>query len=471
MEGGIEMFDIDRKHYIFELSSGKTFIVFYRQGSGICISELGKNNVWLTPQILASDAVPQFSACIDGEDNIHILYQNEWADINLLSGSGGRWSKTFLLKSKRSDPYNKLLRIKNTGSCLLFTYVLKHNESMLLSYQLRKGSEPVTNPEAIDRIDSMKKKYFVVMDGNIPCVFYTRSHKGMCQAGWKSYDLKSGQWSDFTVICEDTGDISILSVSPDRQENIHMWMQKRSGSEYELVYTRKDSSSGKWSSEMLLASSVYPYANSSHVVSGERLVFYQVNGEAIYYWISPDGGLHWNKRERLPFAEGESKYCISYDSNSPGKLSGTYFYAIPGIVSPGFKLAFVGETAAATRPDAKKTSTAEENKVLQRMQELNIFREETEKSLEQLREKIADLEIAIEKCDIKASLLGKDLSALKKQFEAFMKMQKGQTEHTETTHQPDIKKSKPMLPGTGFKNVTLEYITNPAHFEDDSNNM
>lgn len=419
------MYDINRKHYIIKLSSGKIFNLFYKDGTGILLSVLSKRNQWTEPLVLLKNCHPDFSACVDETDNIHVLCQDNDGNLMHIYSNNNDWNIETILKSRNPTPYNKYLHMVFFQEVLIFFFVIEYGGRKILSY-LVKEKDKLSAPRVIDYVPYVNKPYHVILSPNNSLhVVYKFIERGSGQIGYKTYLKEEDTWGDFIPITNYKGDSILLSAGSDINGSIHLLWQKDELQKYELMYSKYQPFSEKSYTEAPLFTAEYSFECSSVILIDEQVIVFWIKDNNIYYRISEDGGNTWGKAATYQLLGGKALYCIVYRSTYENELFTSYINELPGNYIGGYKLAFAGDYIF-----RQKIVSPEDfrYKLTSTLELLARNMEDTRNALENLKTKVLNLESRknkieqdIEKINIKYDMLNTEISKIKNIVEIITK--------------------------------------------------
>lgn len=443
------MYDLDQKHYLFKFSCGKVLNLFYKDKYGICARTLDKRNQWSETEVLVKDCLPNFSACLDENDLVYLLYQNKYG--NILEAYFANQSvvrSSPVLNCKSPNYYDKLLQIMRSNQTTYFFYMLKYSGKSLLTYQLKKDHDKVSAPRVIDSIEESKVPYKIAADtnGDFYILFNCNDskHPGL---GYKKLDCIKDHLSEFHPIKSLSYSSNIVSAFIDSKNTLHLCSQDTSGRLSKLTYTKIVSFDEESSESIILSNSTSPFFNASLMGFENKLLISWVNGNDIFCSISEDDGSTWSNQEKYSFYENKNLFCILYSSNFKSECENLYFAELPGNFIDGFNLAFLGDPSFKSEPEKVECSVTESSD----HNSEHLFKiDELLNSISELRVKIENLEA--------------DYKRMESEFEK-LKIYQGPCEDQNlqspetNTRQEDAEKSRtPVMPGSGFSHITHEYL-------------
>jgi len=456
------MFQINRNQYIFKQSTGEVLSVFYKQNSGIYYSTLNKENRWSLHTAVLKNTLPKFSACLDDEDVIHILCEDNNGIIHHAFFNNNDWQLESVLKSRNPVSYDKHLNVICSEGAVYFFYGLEYKGDCLLSFQVKKDNTvPISEPNVIDYIQKTSAPYKVLKDRNNNIyVFYTRIENLHTCMGHRKYSALEGQWSCFYPVKmskDYEGENEVLSAAVDYTSNIHLCVQRTASHKYELVYSRTNWDYEDWEKEKVLATSPSAFYNSSLSIIENKIIVYWVRENRIFYCSSQDSGGTWSKPQEYVFDSNKPFYCISYSFNEIIRRSYVYLNELPGNYSGGYKLGFIndiiqskGELEVMNTLETSITNTLK--LTLKNLENLQQLVKEIDISVKDISNKIQDMEarqVQIEK-DIKEFITKQNTSGREAHE------MKNRIEEAKETKKIDAS----VMSGAGFINITPEYLRN-----------
>lgn len=338
------MFTANTKQYLFRLSSGKTFNMYHKENAGIVMSQLNKRSLWQEPSLIMKEAMPNFSACMDDSDIVHVLCQDKNGNIFHLRFINGAWDASPVLNSKKPSPYDKHLQIICAGGKLIFFYVLEYSSSHLLSYQVKDGSKKLSSPKVIDYVTPGNHPYDVLLDNEGTLyAFYRFSDDKYSDIGYRAYIPSEDQWGDFVPALGSKGESEVLSVITDSQNSIHVCWQRCLHSKYELMYTKKSFESEHWGKAKTIIESSASFLAPSIISARDKLIIYWIRQNNIYCSISANRGDSWSNPSKYSFYDSKANYRLSFFTNVSGELDRVHIREVPGNFVGGYKLAFIND--------------------------------------------------------------------------------------------------------------------------------
>lgn len=416
------MFEHNKKQYIFKLSNGRTVNIFYKENSGIYISTLNKRNLWTEATPLVRDAMPGFSADMDKNDKIYIVFQDQHGNIVRGSYSGDNWNVKTVLNSKNPSSYDKHLYALCIEDRVFYFYVLEYSGNKLLSYQIQSSNGNLSTPKVIDYVSGATIPFTVIhKPQNELYIFYKSNEKKSPLLGFKNYSFDKDQWGDFKSISNETEEGNIVSTISDSDGNLHLLWQKKHPEKFELIYNCLHPGAEVWANEKILTSSPQPFYNSSFVQVNDLLLCYWLKDNSIYYATTSTKGGFWSKQNKYGFYETKPIYCIKYKQNTKNTNAPPYLWTLPGNFVGGYKLAFLNDSdLKAGIPDMEevRSTFSETLKFLTKdMEELKQSVEDLKNHLQELDIKQEQNDMELSKISIKASLLDNEMSKIKTRME------------------------------------------------------
>ena len=493
------MFDIDRKQYIFKLSSGRTINIYHKQTTGICFSTLNRKGTWYAPAVIVKNAVPGFGAYLDKNDVVHILYQDYNGELTYTYYCNSSWNTVPVAIGR--NPAHKIKNLCLTGSdnYIFAFYTIEYTDISYLYFQIGTIKGNLLEPHVIDVIDTTVPCFCPAIDkyGNAS-VFYLQKNNRVTVPGFRTYDLESSQWGYFMQYPSiETGDKpGILSYCFDTHNNMHLLFNRSIASGNELHHTVRSEDQVLWQQEIGLSSSPLPFKNAALVIQDSLLVAYWSEDGNIHYCTSRDYGITWMNQEAYTDLKGKHVYCMSYSSNHAAEEPYVSGLCIPGNYVGGFSLAFYRDEKlmqAAYATDILTGKSADEIKGHE-VSDTGINKEDEKHTppycsaafCKESARYYDKLFTEIEKLDIRQTLLETEISNIKKQLSeekkhlstntvpGTVRPEAGKQEAVkpEAVKQEDAKpeaieqeetakvlpKNMPLMTGAGFSFVTPEYL-------------
>lgn len=445
------MYLIKKKQYIVKTSLGRLINIFYKPYAGLCAGGQNANGTWTLPEVILKNALPGFSVCLDGSDNLHMLCQDEKSNLLYMSCKNDSWSTQPVSGNISREVRDKYPQICILSGDIYFFYVIEALGKRTLFCQ-KYGSGGLSAPKAVDYVGRLSKAYMVLNEADKYLhVFYMKPGEKRGTPGYRVLEAGREDWSGFTAL-NDRSDISgeqLLSVSYDGHSNLHICMQRGDEHKFELVHL-KTRQGGNDRSEAVLASSPYPFMDSSILSLKDRLVVYWTREDRIFYCVSTDNGNTWSKPEKYNFSENEIIHWVRFLTNYADDGMNTVCADIPANISEGFRPAFINDLC--NRKEAPAEMEQNESIMLSKLNAVSSSVGEILKRLQSMDERLDKLEV----------LLQQARARLDKAAEA--------AEHTDVdpsgsraasrTGKDGIKSNQPIITGTGFSQITYEYLKN-----------
>lgn len=432
------MYDINRKHFIFRQSTGRTVNIFYREAAGICLSTLNKKGAWHAPAVIYKNAVPEFSAYMDKNDGIHILHQDKSGSVTYTYNENSVWNSTPINAGRNTVHRIRQLQMTGFDTSIYLFYTIEYPDSCFLYFQKGNITGSLLEPHVLDSIEGKSPWFSPAVDskGNIS-IFYIQ--KGIAQAiqGYRAYDSSIGRWSSFVYHPASTAEekLSILAACFDDSDNLHLLSNKAGADSNELIHLFKASDQEAWD-EKSLGNSALPFEDAALAQLAGTTIAYWTETGSILYCKSKDNGTTWSQKETYLPLQGKQIYCMSYSSNDPAEGPPVSGLCLPGSYSGGYSLAFYDNKQQL--PDSVKPST------------INI--EEKEENIPaEFSRYYEELFIEIEKVSIRQTLLENEINNIKKQLAE----EKVKAEKINTTAETD-KAEKTSLPAETAKAPEIE---------------
>jgi hypothetical protein len=456
--------------YLIKQSTGKTMRVFYKENTGISMSVLGKNGGWQEATPLVKTFTPDFSACIDPKDNLHILCQDAFGNILHMTSKNGLWNSTPVLNSRNPSRYDKHLYITHAGDNTYFLYCLAHEGKRLLSYQYRNAQGVLSKPKVIDYLPDGGKPFQVIKDSKQQLhLFYRFVDNRHSQLGYRTYNPLNGQLGEFYPITEYTGESEVLAAVSDEDLNLHVCWQRKSAQKHELLYSRKQKNSEAWDTQTLLQASDKPFDTFSLLISDNRITACRLMENSVSYSTSRDSGSTWSGWEEQPFSGG-TPYMVHYLTNIPEGDSYAFYDTIPVRVSgDGFRLAFLD------KPETGENITdADELRFLitNTMKELSANYHTLSRAVKEMNYTVENItaqqnriELSMERYDTKMELMEALLAKFTADLDSLKSLQEPHVRHLPDIagyeeNEGAVDENYPVMPGTGFSTITAQYLRN-----------
>lgn len=365
------MYNFHNRHYIFRQSDGQIRNFYCDTRQNLCCSTLDRGGIWSNATVIARNVHQYFYAELGRDSFYHVLFQDNDGNISYAK-TDGQYVKTFpVLNSKTPAVYNKHLYVAPLDDEIFLFYVLQHDNSFLLAYQMLKNNKPGT-PKIVDYVSGSSIPCSVLYDSDLNIFAFYQSYDGKyLQLGYKKFSTVRKHWSDFTAITKYQGNCEYPHAIMDPSGTIHLCYQRRAPKLFELVYQQKAPDRNLWSAETVLHSSVHPFDNASVVQVNDKIIVYWVRNDVIYYCSGSLSGDNRTRPARYGTQPGRRLQCVCYkdlwkgdgsalgngstDRDSSALSPGIY----PGVVSSGFSLVFM-DTGSITggKPFQRSPSSA-----------------------------------------------------------------------------------------------------------------
>ncbi len=474
------MFNFYNRHYIFRQSNGEIRDIFCDSRQNLCSCTLTRKGIWSEAAVLNRNVNPYFYAELDQENKYHILFQDSNGNINysMLEGQSARTIP--VLNSKTPSVYNKHLYIAPLKESIYLFYVLQHDNSFLLAYQLISKNKAGT-PKIVDYVSGSNIPCALLYDSFSNIYAFYQSYDGKyLQLGYKKFNTVQKHWSDFSPVTKYNGNCEYPHAIIDSCGTIHLCYQRRAPKLFEMVYQQKAPDRNLWSSETVLHSSIHSFENASILQIDDRVTVYWIRDDVIYYSAAPLSGEGWSKPARYGSQLGRQFRCVCYkdqiereaggeaggrficfpgdgslkgDSPSLGDLSSLSPGIYPGIVSNGFNLAFTNadsvvggspfpqfppsgkDAALPSEDEIKKLVLGAFKQMQESISEVRTGWSEAKKEMTKLTNAYIDLTKEIGKYSVRLNMLESKLSQLNNPY----------------------RKAESVLPGINTENLNVPY--------------
>lgn len=334
------MYDADMQQFILRRSNGDIWNFFHDEKQGLCYSNLTKRSTWSNPVTLHKNANQYFHVDMDQEDNFHILFQDNLGNIQYSYLSEDSLKTVPVLNSKTPAVYNKHFYIVPFRNNIHIFYILQHDNSNLLAYQVLSDGK-AGSPKVVDYVTGSRFPCSIICDksSNI-YAFYQASDGKSLQIGYKKYILAQKLWTEFTPVTRYDGNCEYPKTVIDAGGIIHLCYQRRSGRQYEMVYLQKVPDKKLWTNEVLVHSSIHPFEDASILWINDSIIVYWVRDDMVFYNAGAQSGNSWSKPLKLNFQAGRQLVCLHYRSNTVYETPKIAVHNIPGSFVGGLRLAF-----------------------------------------------------------------------------------------------------------------------------------
>ena len=337
------MFNLQNRQFVFRQPNGEVRSIFCDQRQNLCFNTLTRRGIWSSAAVLHKNVYQSFYADIYQDETCHILFQDNNGNIIYSRLDGQSLKSVTVLNSKVPTAYDKQFCIVPFKNQIYLFYVLQHDNSFMLAYQLLANSRMGT-PKIVDYVSGSSVPCSIIYDSNENIYAFYQSYDGKyLQLGFKKFNTAQKHWSDFMPITKYQGNCEYPHALIDSIGIIHLCYQRRTPKLFEMVYQRKDPDKNLWSPEIVVHSSVHSFEKASILQAENRLVIFWVREDVIYYSDSSFTGEGWSKPSRYSNQYGRSLQCISYKYLKPTadriQVNTNALYGAPGSqnVSPGIQ--------------------------------------------------------------------------------------------------------------------------------------
>jgi len=311
------MFNLQNRQFVFRQPNGEVRSIFCDQRQNLCFNTLTRRGVWNNAAVLHKNVYQSFYADIDQDEVYHILFQDNNGNIIYSRLDGQNLKSVPVLNSKVPTAYDKQLCIVPFKNQIYLFYVLQHDNSFMLAYQLLANNRMGT-PKIVDYVSGSSVPCSIIYDSDESIYAFYQSYDGKyLQLGFKKFNTAQKHWSDFMPITKYQGNCEYPHALIDSNGIIHLCYQRRTPKLFEMVYQRKDPDKNLWSPEIVVHSSVHSFEKASILQTENRLVIYWVREDVIYYSDGSFTGEGWSKPSRYSNQYGRSLQCISYKYLKP----------------------------------------------------------------------------------------------------------------------------------------------------------
>lgn len=343
------MFDIGNKQFIFKNSSGRVVNIYHNDKLSICISTLSKRNLWTEPEYIFKNAFSEFYAYMDANDNYHIICQDSKGNLVYVYSQNAEWHSLPILSSKNPFPDKKHPYITHYDGQPNVFYTITHSNNIMLVHQpvTQKGTQCV--PKVIDYVSAKEFSHNIVKDsiGNIYAVYLPAlklSDYILC----KKYSKENGAWAKHASIPIASPEVSAATCVLGKNDTLHIVLRSEIDKKSNIAYFKTNLQGNTIIADNIIYSGKALINYYSILEMPPKIIVYWFTNSAMYYSESADNGNSWSNPSEyyLPIA---SRYvhCIVYSSNFQPEIGKICCTDLPGILSNGFKLAFVQNALSA----------------------------------------------------------------------------------------------------------------------------
>lgn len=311
------MFNLQNRQFVFRQPTGEVRSIYCDQKQNLCFNTLTSRGLWSNAAVLHKNVYQSFYADIDQDEVYHILFQDNGGNIIYSRLDGQSLKSVPVLNSKIPTAYDKQLCIVPFKNQVYLFYVLQHENSFMLAYQLLANNKLGT-PKVVDYVSGSSVPCSIIYDSNENIYTFYQSYDGKyLQLGFKKFSTAQKHWSDFMPITKYQGNCEYPHALIDSNGIIHLCYQRRTPKLFEMVYQRKDPDKNLWSPEIIVHSSVHSFEKASILQAENRLVIFWVREDVIYYSDGSLAGEGWSKPSRYSNQYGRSLQCICYKYLKP----------------------------------------------------------------------------------------------------------------------------------------------------------
>lgn len=328
------MFNLQNRQFVFRHPTGEVRSIFCDQRQNLCFNSLTTRGVWSNAAVLHKNVYQSFYAEIDQNESYHIMFQDTGGNIIYSRLDGQNLKSVPVLNSKIPTAYDKQLCIVPFKNQVYLFYVLQHDNSFMLAYQVLANGRLGT-PKVVDYVSGSSVPCSIIYDSNENIYAFYQSYDGKyLQLGFKKFNTAQKHWSDFMPITKYQGNCEYPHALIDSNGIIHLCYQRRTPKLFEMVYQRKDPDKNLWSPEIVVHSSVHSFEKASILQTENRLIIFWVREDVIYYSESSLAGEGWSKPSRYSNQYGRNLQCINYKYLKPAsdriQVGTNGLYGAPG---------------------------------------------------------------------------------------------------------------------------------------------
>ncbi len=470
------MFDMNNKPYIFNLSTGRKAYLYYSQGSGILMRWQSEDGKWQDPVPAAKNGLEGFSACIDGYNGIHVLYQDYNGNILYMKYQDGVWNRKPVLHNRNQDTSDKQLHIACGESGIYAFYVIEYIGKRYLNFQDLKDTDSPAAPKTIDQLIGFPA-YRVVSDtnGNMT-LFYKGLKEAKKVTGYRTFDTGTLKWSGFQPFPPPHSDLTVLCGTEGLSGAIHLGLQKNAEGKYSLIHCKVLPGAGKWET-ITLAESEEPFGNTGIYAEEECIRFFWAEKAGITCRVSHDGGTGWDMEQKLDGFDEKHLSCFSYVRNIGGKKYEVHSATVPGSFSDTPRLAFLNLGTPPVNAPAEEDEAGSLRKTIAEtlrlfsgsINDLRSSVRELGKRLDGLDAAQQQLELDMSKYGIKDKFIENDMTKIRSELGVLKTrideydVVKAKSDEPKPQAYPSEKSGMypgnvPLMPGSGFNSVTAEFL-------------
>ena len=469
------MFDVNNKQYILSLSTGRKAYFYYSQGSGILMRWMSEDGKWQEPVPAAKNGLEGFSACLDKDNDIHLLYQDYGGNIIYMIYSEGAWNRKPVLRSKNQDTVDKQLHIACCENGVYAFYIIDYNGKKYLVLQDLKDSDSPVTPKTVDQMCSIPS-YRVLFDNNRSMsIFYRALKDGKKISGFKTFETGSLKWSNFQPFPSPYSDLTPICAA-GLSGAVHLCLQRNEGEKYCLVHCKVIPGANNWEG-ITIAESDETFRNTEIYAEDNCIRIFWTNKAGISCRTSQDGGNSWDIEQKLEGFDEKLISCFSYIHNPGGKAHEVRSSVIPGSFKDTLKLAYLNipsnnaDVADISEAESLRKTIADTLKLLSgNINGLHNSIRELYKMYHSLDAAQQQLELDISKYGIKDKFIENDLAKIRSDLKVLKnRMDEYDAAKVKIDVTPGISNNSgeisgiypeniPLMPGTGFNNVTAGFL-------------
>lgn len=402
------MYDRFKNQYIFKMANGKIINYFFKENTGICTSSINRRNLWSDSTVLARDSTRGFSADIDKNDRINLVYQDTKGNLFVMRFVNTQYKIFKLLNSKNITTYDKHLKLINFSESIFCLYVVEHNGNKLLSFQSSNKDLIFSNPKVIDYCEDSALPFTAFLDPNgMLVVFYYSKDSKRGTLGIKIINCENDSVGEFISVSDYSSDALILGGFSDTEGNYHLLWERKTEENYELCYSCKARGSDKFETERVIDISASSHINASLIERNNSLICYWVVSNTVFFSASFDKA-RFSTPEIYTQFEGKQFYCITYKDNTQGRLNRSIEETLPVNFTNGLHFAF-SDLKLDNSPE-NRSNTIQSFSIKDRSSEYDSKLKGMNDRIEVLEKRLTQNDMEMQKVLIRISQLESDLN-------------------------------------------------------------
>jgi len=310
------------QHYLIKTKDHLSYFFYINDEKKLHYKLFNSKAIYMKDEILTDSQIIDYSACIDSNDQIHIIYVDNLGQLKYVVGKNNSWNTKDLAKLDiASNNYS------------YFTLTIQNNIAHIIYIKTNLLNKVVSSIEHIywDKSELVKNKITSYMpgkyispfhmdidsNGNIHIVYkgtYVRNN----QLYYSKFNFNSKKWSATEIISDVTEDHSHPFILIDKNDSMHLCWCTVVNNNFVLNYKRKNKTNNvkdKWSEKVTLSDHKSNYISPVIIQKNQELIILSKQNESISETISNNYGLSWNTYNQENLIKAEKLLHARYYSN------------------------------------------------------------------------------------------------------------------------------------------------------------